>query len=287
MTLNRDALSTLRRCVRSAAAEELLPRFNAVDTALKADGSIVTEADHAMQDRLQAELAEHYPDYGLLGEEMTESEQLEQLRQSASGIWILDPLDGTSNFAIGIPYFAVSLALVEDGRVSLGVVYDPARDEYFHAVRGDGAWLNGQPLGTHYPATPLARGIAMVDYKRLPATLAKTLAADPPYSSQRSFGSVALDLCWLAAGRAHVYLHGSHNLWDYAAGLAILHEAGGHSVTLDGESDPPLSLQKRSTAAALDEGLFREWCNALGIGAGKFCNESHRKDAKDAEKNKD
>lgn len=286
MTLNHDSLCTLRRCVRNAAAEELLPRFSAVDTALKADGSIVTEADHAMQDRLQAELAEHFPEYGLLGEEMTESEQLEQLRQSSSGIWILDPLDGTSNFAIGIPYFAVSLALVEGGRISLGIVYDPARDEYFHAVRGDGAWLNGKPLGTRCPATPLARGIAMVDYKRLPATLATQLAADPPYSSQRSFGSVALDFCWLAAGRAHVYLHGSHNLWDYAAGLAILHEAGGHSVTLDGENDPPLSLQKRSTAAALDEGLFREWCSALGIAAGKFCNESHRKDAEDAKKNK-
>lgn len=285
MTINRDTLSTLRRCVRSAAAEELLPRFNAVETALKADGSIVTEADHAMQDRLQAELAGHFPQYGLLGEEMTEREQLAQLQNSASGVWVLDPLDGTSNFAIGIPYFAVSLALVETGRVSLGVVYDPVRDEYFHAVRGDGAWLNGQPLGTRYPATPLARGIAMVDYKRLPATLATNLAADPPYSSQRSFGSVALDFCWLAAGRAHVYLHGSHNLWDYAAGLAILREAGGHSVTLDGESDPPLSLQKRSTAAALDEGLFREWCSALGIGAGKFCNESHRKGAEDAEKN--
>ena len=265
MTLNRDALSTLRRCVLSAAAEELLPRFSAVDTALKADGSIVTEADHAMQDRLQAELAGHFPDYGLLGEEMTESEQLEQLRQSSSGIWILDPLDGTSNFAIGIPYFAVSLALVEDGRVTLGIVYDPSRDEYFQALRDGGAWLNDAQLGARRPSTPLSRGIAMVDYKRLPASLAKTLAARPPYSSQRSFGSVALDFCWLAAGRAHVYLHGSHNLWDYAAGLTILHEAGGHSVTLDGESDPPLSLQKRSTAAALDEGLFREWCTRLGI----------------------
>jgi myo-inositol-1(or 4)-monophosphatase len=266
MTMNPDALSTLRHCIRSAAAEELLPRFSTVDTALKADGSIVTEADHAMQDRLQAELAERFPDYGLLGEEMTEGEQLAQLQHSSCGVWVLDPLDGTSNFAIGIPYFAVSLALVEAGRVSLGIVYDPSRDEYFHATRDGGAWLNDAPLGTRRPTTPLGRGIAMVDYKRLPATLAKTLAAKPPYSSQRSFGSVALDFCWLAAGRAHVYLHGRHKLWDYAAGLSILHEAGGHSVTLEGEYEPPLSLQPRSTAAALDEGLFREWCIVLGIG---------------------
>ena len=267
MTLNRNALSTLHDCICTAATEELLPRFNAVDTAFKADGSIVTEADHAMQDRLLAELAQHFPEYGLLGEEMTEEEQLAQLQNSTSGVWVLDPLDGTSNFAIGIPYFAVSLALVKAGRVSLGIVYDPSRDEYFHAARGGGAWLNKQPLGTRHPTTPLPRGIAMVDYKRLPAELARRLATTPPYSSQRSFGSVALDFCWLAAGRAHVYLHGSHNLWDYAAGLTILHEAGGHSISLDGEREPPLSLKKRSTAAALDVGLFREWCDVLGIEA--------------------
>ena len=265
--MNRDTLPTLRDCIRTAAAEELLPRFNAVDTAFKADGSIVTEADHAMQDRLQTELAQHFPEYGLLGEEMTEDEQLAQLQDSSRGVWVLDPLDGTSNFAIGIPYFAVSLALVEAGRISLGIVYDPCREEYFHAIRDGGAWLNDQPLGSRHPTTPLARGIAMVDYKRLPASLATQLAATPPYSSQRSFGSVALDFCWLAAGRAHVYLHGSHNLWDYAAGLAILHEAGGHSISLEGEHEPPLTLQKRSSAAALDEGLFREWCSALGIDA--------------------
>ena len=265
MTPDDNALNTLQGCIRTAAIEELLPRFNAVETAFKADGSIVTEADHAMQDRLQAELAGLFPDLGLLGEEMSQEEQLKQLHEGAGGVWVLDPLDGTSNFAIGIPYFAVSLALVESGRVSLGIVYDHCRDEYFHCTRAGGAWLNGQPLGTRRPSTPLARGIAIVDYKRLPATLAKRLAAEPPYSSQRSFGSVALDFCWLAAGRAHVYLHGSHNLWDYAAGLAILHEAGGHTVTLDGEREPPLSLQKRSTAAALDEPLFREWCDVLGI----------------------
>ena len=192
MTLPRDALSTLHNSIRKAANEELLPRFNAVDTAYKADGSIVTEADHALQDRLQAELPQHFPEYGLLGEEMTGEEQLAQLRGSTSGLWVLDPLDGTSNFATGIPYFAVSLALIEAGRISLGIVYDPCRDEYFHAIRDTGAWLNGQPLGARGPASPLSRGIAIVDYKRLPADLATRLAVTPPYSSPVSYTHLTL-----------------------------------------------------------------------------------------------
>lgn len=261
--MGSDVLAGLQHCIRTAADEEILARFNRVDVSIKADGSIVTEADYAMQDRLQAELASMFPDYGLLGEEMPAAEQQAQLDRSNTGIWVLDPLDGTSNYAIGIPYFAVSLALLESGQVTLGIVYDPCRQEFFHAVRGQGAWLNGESLGQRCPHTPLHKGIAMLDYKRLPADLARELAANPPYASQRSFGSVALDFCWLAAGRAHVYLHGSHHLWDYAAGLTILHEAGGHSTTLEGDRNPPLSLQKRSTAAALDETLFHDWCTAL------------------------
>ena len=145
------------------------------------------------------------------------------------------------------------------------MVYDPCRREFFQALPGQGAWLNGQPLGRRRPFTALAKGIGLVDYKRLPRALALRLAESPPYGSQRSFGSVALDFCWVAAGRVHVYLHGRHDLWDYAAGLSILHEAGGHSVTLEGQRNPPLGLQPRSTAAALDEDLFREWCAWLEI----------------------
>jgi myo-inositol-1(or 4)-monophosphatase len=86
-----------------------------------------------------------------------------------------------------------------------------------------------------------------------------------PYSSQRSFGSVALDWCWLAAGRCHVYLHGGQKLWDYAAGGLILEEAGGRAVTLAGEEIRYGELKSRSVAAALDPVLFREWAGWLGI----------------------
>ncbi len=263
--MRQAQIEALQQRLCAAADTELLQRFKRVDAEIKADGSLVTEADLLMQERMKRELADLCPEYGFLGEEMSHEQRQAQLESAGTGLWILDPLDGTSNFAVGIPYFAVSLALVIDREVRLAVVYDPCRREFFHALPGQGAWLNGQPLGRRRPLTPLAKGIGLVDYKRLPRALALRLAESPPYGSQRSFGSVALDFCWVAAGRVHVYLHGRHDLWDYAAGLSILHETGGHSVTLEGQRNPPLGLQPRSTAAALDEDLFREWCAWLEI----------------------
>jgi myo-inositol-1(or 4)-monophosphatase len=263
--MEEDAVEELLQRLRCAADEELMSRFNRVDARVKADGSLVTEADLAMQGRMQRELARIFPDYGFLGEEMELGQRQIQINRPGAGLWVLDPLDGTSNYVAGIPYFAVSLALVIDRRVALAVVYDPARQELFHALAGQGVRLNGETL-LKYPApATLQKAIAVVDYKRLPATLARHLAAAPPYSSQRSFGSVALDFCWIAAGRGHVYLHGRHNLWDYAAGLTILHEAGGHSITLEGWQELALDLRPRSTAAALDAALFAEWCSWLGV----------------------
>ncbi len=256
---------SLRDIIGRAAEDELVTRFNRVEAGVKADGSVVTEADLAMQQRVQGDLAERFPHYGFLAEEMSPEHQEQQLAAAGEGLWILDPLDGTSNYAMGIPYFAVSLALMREGKIRLALVYDPVRRECFQARAGEGAWLNDQHLGNKRPATALARGIGLIDLKRLPADLAQRLAVDPPFASQRSFGSVALDLCWLAAGRVHVYLHGRHNLWDYAAGHLILREAGGQAITLGGEEDPPLGMRPRSTAAALDGDLFREWCKWLGL----------------------
>ena len=263
--MEKDAVEELLQRLRCAADEELMSRFNRVDARVKADGSFVTEADLAMQERMQRELARIFPEYAFLGEEMELDQRQSQMNRPGAGLWVLDPLDGTSNYVAGIPYFAVSLALVIDRRVVLAVVYDPARQELFHALAGQGARLNGEPLLKNPSPATLRKAVAIVDFKRLPPTLARHLAAAPPYSSQRSFGSVALDFCWIAAGRGHVYLHGRHNLWDYAAGLTILHEAGGHTTTLEGWQEPVLDLRPRSTAAALDAALFVEWCGWLGV----------------------
>jgi myo-inositol-1(or 4)-monophosphatase len=241
------------------AREELLPRFRNTARDIKHDGSVVTEADTALQQRLQHDLADRWPQYPLLGEEMPVEEQQRLRNQHATALWCLDPLDGTTNFASGIPFFAVSLALLEDGVPMLGVVYDPMRDECFAARQGQGAWLNDAPLKIKPRHFPLNRSVAMVDFKRLTAPLAARLAQQPPYLSQRNFGCVALEWCWLAAGRFDVYLHGGQKQWDYAAGSLILAEAGGHALTLQGEAVAGASGQPRSVVAALDGQLFEEW----------------------------
>ncbi|MCB1849816.1 MAG: inositol monophosphatase [Gammaproteobacteria bacterium] len=245
--------------VKSAAVAELLPRFAAVVCNVKADGSVVTLADSVIQERLETELKSHWPQFGMLGEEMSEAEQAALLAAPGKGLWIVDPLDGTSNFAAGIPFYSVSVALVIDGSVVAGVVYDPSRDECFSAVRGGPTCLNGTPLAGGAAPASLQHCIATVDFKRLPASLVLRLAHSPPYSSQRSFGSVALDWCWAAAGRFHLYLHGRQKIWDYAAGYLIMQQMNGHSCSLDGQPVFKASGEPRSALAALDADNYRQW----------------------------
>lgn len=258
-------LVRIRNLVVEAAREELLPRFNKVSHSFKLDGSVITEADLVMQERLQAALKQAYPSYSFLGEEMTSGEQQQQFVLPSTGLWCLDPLDGTSNFSLGIPCYSVSLALIVNAEIVMGVVYDPMRDECFSAQRGAGAWLNDEPIQSFHHAAPEEAGIAIVDFKRLSNDLCHRLIDDTPFKSQRSFGSVALDWCWLAAGRGHIYLHGSQNLWDYAAGNLIFKEAGGFSQTFKGEPVFNNTLAPRSAIAALDEKLFKKWSDWLGV----------------------
>ena len=257
-------LKRLEAIVKTAAQDILLPGFGKHDYEYKSDGSIITPADEAMQMRLEKEMAAAWPEYSILGEEMEREEQLRAMANPA-GYWCIDPLDGTNNYATGMPFFAVSIALIIDNRQAVGFVLDPLRDEVFTAIKGEGAALNGTRLKGVPNKTEIKRAIAEIDMKRLPNELAIRLVTEEPFASQRNIGSSALDWCWLAARRYNVYLHGGQRLWDYAAGNLIVNEAGGQSVALDGEPVFRGRYEDRSALASLDESLFEYWKDWVGI----------------------
>ena len=245
--------------VKQVAQSEVMPRYLNVAHSHKTDGSMCTEADLACQYALTTELQKLAP-YPVLGEEMTEDEQARQWAAGADGLWCIDPIDGTSNFVNGIPYFAISVALMRNGRSVLGVIYDPVADEIFYAEQGRGAFLNGESLPIRTRTPDLRHSLAAVELKRINDNITAQIALHPPYTSQRNFGASTLDWCYVAAGRFDVYLHGGQKLWDYAAGCLILEEAGGYCSTLthsDFWADNPW---QRSVIAALGSGLFHEWC---------------------------
>jgi myo-inositol-1(or 4)-monophosphatase len=244
--------------VQAVAAREIMPRYLKVAHSRKADGSLFTEADLAAQDALSAALSELLP-VPVLAEEMTQQEQAQQWIEGDAGLWCIDPVDGTSNFVNGLPFFAVSVALLRQGRPVLGVVYDPVSREAFHAVRGHGAFLDAERLPIKRYVPVLKNAMAGVDLKRLERRLAQSLATSAPYMSQRSYGASALEWCYAAAGRFDVYLHGGQRLWDYAAGALIMDEAGGHIASLDHDDFWSAPLWRRSAIAALDPVLFEAW----------------------------
>ena len=249
----------LESLVRDIAREEILPRYLKSARNRKDDGTLFTEADLASQRRFSEALPELLPG-PVLGEEMSGPEQAQCWAAGRNGLWCIDPIDGTTNFASGIPFFAVSIAYLVDHQPRFGVVYNPVTDESFYAAKGAGAFLNGTPLPLRPPAPGLGDAVAGVDFKRISRRLGDELAVRPPYYSQRNFGSSALEWCFVAAGRLDVYVHGGQMLWDYAAGSLILDEAGGQSCVLDGGNTliagPAL---KRGVLAASAPGLFAQW----------------------------
>lgn len=258
-----DMLHQLEQLIPDLAREHILKQFNHTGYSFKQDGSVVTEADTAMQQAVVDALHKHWPQCPLLGEEMAAAEQQSMLDADDAGLWVLDPLDGTRNFASGIPIFSTALAFISQGEVQLGLIYDPVRNECFSAIKGQGAWLNRAPLKLDDARTALNQCIAQVDMKRLPESMAVKIAALHPYASQRNFGSGALDWCWLAAGRSQLYVHGGQNLWDYLAGQLIFREAGGFAQSFDGAPVYRRSLRPRSIVAAVNEPLFHAWSDFL------------------------
>jgi myo-inositol-1(or 4)-monophosphatase len=255
-------LQTLAHTIRDIAREEILPRFEHVGFSVKQDGSLLTEADLATNQRIREFLHANWPEIAFLSEEMEPAEQ-DALLRDADALWCLDPLDGTSNFAAGIPLFAVSLALFRQGEVVLALTYDPIRDEMFTAQQGQGAWLNGKRLQCQSSGFALRNAVAIVDFKRLSQQLKHALMLNAPYGSQRNLGSCALEWVWMAANRGQLYLHGGMKLWDLAAGTLILAEAGGYASTLQGESVFRASMEPRSVVISPDRELFDAWFHYL------------------------
>jgi myo-inositol-1(or 4)-monophosphatase len=251
-------LDDLVAAVREVARAEIAPRYLRAAAMRKYDGSLVSEADPATQRALVARL-QKIRDVPVLGEEMPAVEQRAVWEGSRAELWCVDPIDGTTNFVSGIPYFGVSVALMREGLPSLGVVFNPATDEMFAAERGRGATLNGVALPLRRSKVPLQRAVASVEFKRLPSTLTRALVEERPYYSQRNYGAAALDWCYVAAGRFDLYLHASHLLWDCAAGSVILDEAGGCAGTFAAEAFWDDREWARPVIAALDPDLYLEW----------------------------
>jgi len=251
-------LEAVIAAVQEVASSEIMPRFMRVRHERKADRSVYTEADLAAQAALVRKLAA-IAKHPTVAEEMTENEQVERWLAGAGDVWCVDPIDGTSNFVNGLPYFAVSVALLHGGRPVLGVILDPCSGELFCAEKNKGAFMNGArlPLKTHIPQ--LENAIAGIDFKRLPRRLRQQLAVEMPFASQRNFGASVLEWCYAAAGRYDIYLHGGQKLWDYAAGALILAEAGGHMCSFRHDDFWAAPLWKRPVIGALDGGLFEQW----------------------------
>lgn len=191
----------------------------------KGRGNIVTEMDTMVESTIFGILGREFPNMSLIGEESSEGRVPEQ-----GYSWIVDPLDGTRNYACGIPFFSVVVGLVHDGDVLLGVNYDPMLNEMFSAARGEGASLNGRPLTVGAKKT-LAQSVLGMDmsYNNEGAAngLEVILSIWPEMQTLRINGSSALGISYVAAGRTDLYFNHQLASWDQVAGLILVEEAGG------------------------------------------------------------
>lgn len=221
------------------AGRSLVRDFGEVENlqvSLKGPGDFVSNADRKAEEIVRRELMEARPDYGWLGEESAPVEGKDPTRR-----WIVDPLDGTTNFLHGLPHWAVSIGLDHKGELVAGVVFDPIKDEIFVAEQGAGAWLNDRRIrvsGRRETAEMIfATGVPWGTSKDLPKILKDIAKLMPRCAGLRRLGSASLDLAYVAAGRYDGFWERGLHPWDMAAGLCILREAGGLSGPLTGD-DP-------------------------------------------------
>jgi myo-inositol-1(or 4)-monophosphatase len=232
-----------------------------LQVSLKGPGNFVTAADRRAEEIVREELAKARPGYGFLGEEGGAREGSDKTHR-----WIVDPLDGTTNFLHGIPHFAVSIALERSGAIVAAVTYNPANDELYVAERGKGAFLNDQRLRV---AARRRLGDAVVgcglphfgrgDAEHLRASGYEIAAAQRNFAGLRRYGAATLDLAWVAAGRLDAHWERNLSPWDMAAGILLVREAGGFVSDADGGD----AILAKGSVVAGNETMHRELLRLL------------------------
>lgn len=243
------------------AARGLVKDFREVENlqvSSKGAGDFVSRADIAAEKTIRDMLMEARPNYGWLGEESGAEEGKDPTRR-----WIVDPLDGTTNFLHGLPHWAISIALEHKGEIVAGVIYDPVKDEMFFAEKGQGARLNDQRLRVSDRGRMIecvfATGVPFGGRPDLPATLQDLARLMPAVAGVRRFGAAALDLAYVAAGRYDGFWERGLNPWDVAAGILIVREAGGFVEALE----PGGSVIEARSLVIGNAEVFQKFANVI------------------------
>lgn len=251
---------TRHALIRRAAAQagDLLARYFRQDLDIRKKGELdlVTEADENAERLVRDLIIAHFPHDAILAEELA-------AREGDSGYrWIIDPLDGTTNFTHGLPQWSVSIALAKDDEIVEGVVFDPIKSEIFHARRGEGATCNDLPLAcgsTERLADALCvSGFSYDRRERIDELMTRVRRALMTTRGFRRHGSAALDLCYVAAGRFDLYWEDGLNPWDMAAGALIAAEAGASVETMYGAPFNPYGNGVLACVPALRDAALRE-----------------------------
>ncbi|MCL2303967.1 MAG: inositol monophosphatase [Planctomycetaceae bacterium] len=246
-----------------AAGAVLKEKVGKIGFREKGQADLVTEADTQAQETIRKIVGKAFPDHEFLGEETPGASADSYRNNPDSFCWVVDPLDGTTNFVHQVPFFCTSIALARGNELLCGVVYNPVTEEFFSAEQGKGAFLNGVRLCVSNVKKPEDSLVAVgfppntqLDCEDLQAFL----KAVPIAQAIRRSGSTALNLAYVAAGRFDAMWGYSTNAWDIAAGALLLQEAGGVIVSTNGG---PIALEDPKFLCAANETLLNAWAEIL------------------------
>ena len=238
MKLNSANINIMVKACRKAA-KTLIRDFGEIEklqVSVKGPGDFVTNSDKKVEQILIDELQKARPNYSVLSEEIGEINNDESFR------WIIDPIDGTSNFLHGVPHFAISLGLEQNKEIICGIIYDPIKDELFSAEKGNGSYLNNQRMRVSarsklkdciiFTGGPKIsakdRELSLKEYNKFSTKILTPI---------RKMGSASLDLAYVAAGRCDGFWQRNLNYWDIAAGIILVKEAGGYITDFEGKNE--------------------------------------------------